>query len=138
MARNTGTFEFPSNFEVKKAAPLDARLSVETKNELTTLPFPYKGMIVSVTDDGNDTGTYVLSGEDGSVLSSWDLLASTTVTSLTFSNQILTITMSDGTSLTAEIPTSSAPIPTASDGESQTAAEVGDQLGTISFSSRSS
>lgn len=138
MARATGTFNFPSNFEVAKAAPLDARLSVETKEDLVTLPFPYKGMIVSVTDDGSDTGTYVLTGDDGSQASSWEPLASTTVTSMAFSDQTLTLTMSDGTTLTAQIASSNAPIPAAPDGQSETPAEVGNQSGTLSFSSRSS
>lgn len=137
MARATGTFTFPANFEVEKAAPLDARLSVETRAELTSLPFPYKGMIVSVTDDGDDTGTYVLTGEDGTVSSSWEPLASSTVTSLQFSNQTLTLTLSDGTSLTAQISGSSAPIPAAPTGESSTSAQVGDQVGTLTISSRS-
>jgi len=137
MARATGTFNFPSNFEVAKAAPLDARLSVETREELTSLPFPYKGMIVSVTDDGEDTGTYVLNGEDGSEASSWEPLASTTVTAMSFANQTLTLTMSDGTTLTTQISSTSAPIPAAPSGESEVGAQVGEDSGTLSFTSRS-
>jgi hypothetical protein len=61
MARTTGTFTFPSNFEVTKAAPLDARASTPLKSELTdgSLPFPYLGMLVAVTEDStSNTGLY--------------------------------------------------------------------------------
>ena len=106
MARNTGTFEFPSNFEVKKAAPLDARTQTGLKSELTGLPFPYKGMIVSVTDDGDNNGTYVLNNADGSLLENWSKIASTTVTSLDYTGNLLTLTMSDGSTVTTTINTS--------------------------------
>lgn len=52
--RIPGVFNFSSNFETLIAAPLDARLTVPVKAALTdgvTIPYPYKGMIVSVTDD---------------------------------------------------------------------------------------
>ena len=75
MARTTGTFEFPSNFEVTKAAPLDARLATGLLSELTdsSLPFPYKGMVVAVTDDSTieNNGVYVLSGADDTDITNW-------------------------------------------------------------------
>ena len=120
MARNTGTFEFPSNFEVKKAAPLDARTQTGLKSELTGLPFAYKGMIVSVTDDGDNNGTYVLNDADGSLLNNWSKIASTTVTDLDYTGNLLTLTMSDGSTVTATINTtgSSVTAPTGQTGAS--------------------
>ena len=117
MARNTGTFEFPSNFEVKKSAPLDARTQTGLKSELTGLPFAYKGMIVSVTDDTDDNnGTYVLNDADGSLLNNWSKIASTTVTDLDYTGNLLTLTMSDGSTVTAIINTSQSSV-TAPSGE---------------------
>jgi hypothetical protein len=74
MARTTGTFTFPSNFEVTKAAPLDARASTPLKSELTdgSLPFPYLGMLVAVTEDStSNTGLYLLSAADATNANSW-------------------------------------------------------------------
>jgi len=136
MARNTGTFEFPSNFEVQKAGPLDARTQTGLKSELTGLPFAYKGMIVSVTDDSNDNnGTYTLNDTDGSVLLNWSKIASTTVESMVYSGSILTLTMSDGATLTTTI--SSAAAPSGAPGASSATTVVGGTSGTISFISAS-
>jgi hypothetical protein len=76
MARTTGTFDFSANFEVNKTAPLDARLTVEDKSELTGLPFAYIGMVVAVTSDSTATnnGVYVLDDTDGTTLSNWKLV----------------------------------------------------------------
>ena len=138
MARNTGTFEFPSNFEVKKAAPLDARTQTGLKSELTGLPFAYKGMIVSVTDDTNDNnGTYVLNDENGTLLSNWEKIASTTVTDLAFAGNLLTLTMSDGTSLTATITPAAASAPTGQTGSSSILTSRNGSVGTLGFSSSS-
>ena len=62
MARNKGTFNFASNFEVLTKAPLDARMRVDTKADLT-LPatwqdgnsniWLYDGAIVSVARDSS-------------------------------------------------------------------------------------
>lgn len=55
-----GLFDFSGNFSTLKAEPLDARMFVNTKAELTQLdswpnsngaPFIYKGMIVSVVEE---------------------------------------------------------------------------------------
>lgn len=76
MSRQKGTYEFSANFEVLKQAPLDARLTVESKSELTGLPFPYLGMLVAVINDSNpeNNGLYVLTGDDpekADVLENW-------------------------------------------------------------------
>jgi len=140
MARNTGTFEFPSNFEVKKAAPLDARTQTGLRSELASLPFAYKGMIVSVTDDTPaNSGTYVLDDADGSVLDNWSKLASTTVSSLSYEGNLLTITMSDGSTATTTIDTagSSVTTPTGVPGASSLSTSIGNKVGTLSFNSSS-
>jgi hypothetical protein len=74
--REKGTFNFSNNLEVKKAAPLDARAATPNIADLTngTLPFPYKGMMVSVTSEANSesNGLYILSGDDASILANWN------------------------------------------------------------------
>jgi len=140
MARNTGTFEFPSNFEVKKAAPLDARTQTGLKSELTGLPFAYKGMIVSVTDDtDNNNGTYALNDTDGSLLNNWSKIASTTVTDLDYTGNLLTLTMSDGSTVTAVINTagSSVTAPTGQTGASSVDTSIDSVSGTLKFTSTS-
>ena len=79
MARELGTFNFSNNFEVLKAGPLDARLAVTELNELTGLPFIYKGMVVAVTDDAvvSNNGVYVNKGT-GDVLADWEQLGAGT------------------------------------------------------------
>ena len=76
MSRTTGTFEFPANFEVKKQAPLDARLTTPLLSELTdsSLPFPYKGMVVAVTDDttSSNNGLYQLIDSDDTDINNWE------------------------------------------------------------------
>ena len=80
MSRTIGTFEFPANFEVKKQAPLDARLTTPLLSELTdsSLPFPYKGMVVAVTDDtsSSNNGLYQLVGTDDTDINNWELVGS--------------------------------------------------------------
>jgi hypothetical protein len=76
MSRTTGTFEFPANFEVTKQAPLDARLTTPLLSELTdsSLPFPYKGMVVAVTDDStsSNNGLYQLIDDDATDINNWE------------------------------------------------------------------
>jgi len=76
MSRTTGTFEFPANFEVKKQAPLDARLTTPLLSELTdsSLPFPYKGMVIAVTDDttSSNNGLYQLIDSDDTDINNWE------------------------------------------------------------------
>ena len=78
MARIPGTFDFSANLEVNKQGPLDARLTVESKSELTGLPFAYIGMIVAVTSDTTpeNNGVYVLEDTDCSSLANWTLIGS--------------------------------------------------------------
>ena len=80
MSRTIGTFEFPANFEVKKQAPLDARLATPLLSELTdsSLPFPYKGMVVAVTDDtsSSNNGLYRLTDSDATDINNWELVGS--------------------------------------------------------------
>ena len=140
MARNTGTFTFPANFEVEKAAPLDARVATGLKADLTGLPFPYKGMIVSVTDDTADNnGTYVLNDTDGSILDNWAKVAGTTVTDLDYTGNLLTITMSDGSTHTTVINTaaSSTTAPTGQVGASSVNTSINSVVGTLTFKSAS-
>ena len=140
MARNTGTFEFPSNFEVQKAAPLDARVQTGLQSDLTGLPFAYKGMIVSVTDDTDDNnGTYVLNDTDGSSLNNWSKIASTTVTDLDYTGNLLTLTMSDGSTVTTVINTaqSSVTAPTGETGASSVNTSINNVAGTLTFTSTS-
>lgn len=61
--RTPGVFNFSANFEALIAAPLDARLTVNTLAALTdgaTIPYPYLGMIVVVTSDStpSNNGVY--------------------------------------------------------------------------------
>jgi hypothetical protein len=80
MARNQGTFDFSANLEVLKQGPLDARLTVEEKTELTGLPFSYIGMVVAVTSDSTpaNNGVYVLEDTDGTVIGNWTQLGTGT------------------------------------------------------------
>ena len=88
MGRTPGSFNFPSNLEVRLSEPLDARTKVALKSDLTTketwtdLPawqspdgnvYLYKGIIVSVTDDPEDlnNGVYLLTGDDYSLEENW-------------------------------------------------------------------
>jgi len=79
MARNTGTFDFPANFEVNKLGPLDARTVTPLACELTdsSLPFAYHGMLVSVTDDTTaNNGLYMLSATDATCVDNWQRIGS--------------------------------------------------------------
>ena len=85
MPRSIGTFNFSSNFETLIQGPLDARLVVPTLSDLTTtsigaIPYPYLGMIVSVTSDGTSTnnGVYILSAFPATNISNWTKLGSGT------------------------------------------------------------
>lgn len=74
MARNTGTFTFPANFEVTKLGPIDARSTTGLKSELTdsSLPFAYLGMVVAVTEDTvENNGLYLLVAADATQIASW-------------------------------------------------------------------
>lgn len=83
MARPTGDVNpFNLNFEIGKQAPIDARTVVALKSELTSTPFAYLGMMISVTSDGANNGVYLLTTGDGTTLSDWDKFSSGTVTDI--------------------------------------------------------
>ncbi|NJO89526.1 MAG: hypothetical protein HC831_11695 [Chloroflexia bacterium] len=74
MSRSTGTFNFAANFEVLTKAPLDARLVVDTKANLTSPEiwedtnnnvWLFKGIVVSVVSDPStsNNGLYFLTDE---------------------------------------------------------------------------
>lgn len=78
MARQKGTFNLGSNIENLASAPLDARMLVKTKAELTdanSFPYFYQGMIVSVQSENK---VYYLIGNDPTTLSNWKELGSGT------------------------------------------------------------
>jgi hypothetical protein len=63
LTRTPGVFNFSANFEALIAAPLDARTTVPYLSHLTdgaTIPYPYLGMVVSVTSDvtASNNGIY--------------------------------------------------------------------------------
>ena len=45
-----GSINFPSNFDVQTTAPLDARLVVDSKDDLTngSIKSPYQGLVVNI------------------------------------------------------------------------------------------
>ena len=71
MARNQGSARIAASLEVEAGAPLDARLVVPLKTDLTsvgTYPYKYKGMIVSVQEEGK---AYMLIGTDPTDADNW-------------------------------------------------------------------
>jgi len=88
MARNRGTFPFSANFEVKTKSPLDARLKVDSLNDLTDVSiwkdsnnsvWLFNGIIVSVANDIDSTknGVYFLKDEiNYTNISSWEKIGS--------------------------------------------------------------
>jgi len=108
--RNTGTFEFPANFEVTKQGPLDARLTTPELVHLTNpntgsagtfLPFRYTGMLVAVTGDtAENNGLYLLTGADASLIASWTKISTgdgVSIASVSSEDGVQIITMSNGT-----------------------------------------
>jgi hypothetical protein len=80
MARNKGLASFSANFEAQIAAPIDARMTVATKNELYQastwqandgLIYTYKGMVVSVNNDTINNGVYILIADDYTSSANW-------------------------------------------------------------------
>ena len=71
MARQQGTFKMNGTIEPKVDAPLDARLKVSTKADLTasgTFPYKYNGMIVVVESEQK---AYMLVGADPTFSTNW-------------------------------------------------------------------
>ena len=86
--RDKGLIGMSMNFEVNMAAPLDSRLLVRKKTDLTDPEtfgrFWYKGMIVTVTDDIDDNnGSYRLSNSLPQLELSW-VKSSASANSLVF------------------------------------------------------
>ena len=71
MSRQQGTFKMNGTIEPKVDAPLDARLQVKTKADLTangSFPYRYRGMIVSVESEEK---AYMLIGADPTFITNW-------------------------------------------------------------------
>lgn len=71
MARKQGTFKMNGTIEPKVDAPLDARLNVKSKADLTasgTFPYRYNGMIVVVESEQK---AYMLIGADPTFSTNW-------------------------------------------------------------------
>ncbi len=80
MARNKGLASFSANFEPQMAAPLDARMLVETKADLLLAAtwlandwngYSFQGMIVSVWNDWDNNGFYMLNAVDFTNEDNW-------------------------------------------------------------------
>jgi len=100
MAREKGTVSFSANFEAQKAAPIDARMLVDTKADLispTTWTandgsiYAYLGMVVSVHSDSTpaNNGVYQLTTLPYTIAGNWIQLGSgssdhSTLTNLTY------------------------------------------------------
>ena len=115
MARIPGTFPFSANYEATIQGPLDARLVVGTLNDLTLstgigyIPYPYKGMIVSVTSDSNanNNGVYVLTDDNNPrVIGSWLKLGSGTGTLVSVTQGTYTTITGSSTNPTIDVNTS--------------------------------
>jgi hypothetical protein len=85
MGRSKGLASFSANFEAQMAAPIDARMVVETQADLTTEAtwqandgsvYSYLGMIVSVTSDTDEAnnGVYRLTGSPITSIDNWEQL----------------------------------------------------------------
>ena len=71
MARTRGSARLAASLEVEAGAPLDARLVVPLKADLTsvgTYSYKYRGMIVSVQEEGK---AYMLIGTDPTDEDNW-------------------------------------------------------------------
>ena len=74
MARSKGSANFAGSLEVLAGAPLDARLVVNSKIDLTaatSYPYKYIGMIVSVKDEER---AYMLIGNDPTDIDNWRIV----------------------------------------------------------------
>lgn len=85
MSRIKGNFSISNNYEVRKAAPFDARMLVKLKSDLTdplswSVIGVYNGMLVSVGEDtAENNGLYILINDnDISNEKSWIKIANET------------------------------------------------------------
>lgn len=118
MARESGVFQFPANFEVEKAGPLDARQVCELLTDLYGLRYTFPGMIAVVTGESNtdDNGIYVMQNQiapdvDGTS-GDWEQVgggSGNPVSDIDYDDatEILTITLTDNTTFTTTITTGS-------------------------------
>ena len=107
MSRQQGIFTFTKNFEVRNAAPLDARMRIPYYSGLTdnsTIPYPYNGMLVSVISDSNSArnGLYFLQDKGTSTTAStntsiWTIVGGTSITGGTLNLTAGTIDFSGAT-----------------------------------------
>ena len=107
MSRQQGIFTFTKNFEVRNAAPLDARMRIPYYSGLTdnsTIPYPYNGMLVSVISDSNSArnGLYFLQDKGTSTTASttastWSIVGGTSITGGTLNLTAGTIDFSGAT-----------------------------------------
>ena len=110
--RFLGAFEFAGNYEVKIEAPLDARVVVGSVIELLapqtpdgTNKYQYFGMLVTVSGDGDNDGTYRLlenygTATDATSIDAWEKLDNINVISGEVVNGDLILTLTDGSSVT--------------------------------------
>lgn len=68
-----GDFNYSYSLNVETAKPLDSRTVVSTKDDLSTIPYTYKGMMVSIA--GTDT-VYILTAENGEDINNWKKVGS--------------------------------------------------------------
>lgn len=102
MARERGTFNFSANLEVKKQAPIDARQTYITYEELTQRPtwvdddgkvWLFKGLIVPVNYNGQNALFMLINPEAYTSTSSWVRLDAAGAESSIYSiNNIYTLT----------------------------------------------
>lgn len=84
MARSKGSANFSGSLEVLAGAPLDARLVVNEKSDLTanaSYPYKYIGMIVSVKTEGR---AYMLIGNDTTVEANWRVVGGDSVETVVY------------------------------------------------------
>lgn len=67
---------FGDGFFIGANKPIDFRMVVNTPADLTTIPYPYRGMLVSVKNDGGFVKTYRLTQDVASPLTNWDIVGS--------------------------------------------------------------
>lgn len=76
MSRQTGSNNFAGTLEILAGGPIDARLVVPTKADLTVsanFPYPYVGMIVSVSGEGK---AYILTATPVTDEDNWEEVGS--------------------------------------------------------------
>jgi len=106
MSRTLGAFDYTQNYEVLNSYPLDARMKTGLYADLqdnVTIPYPYTGMIVAVTDDGSNNGLYICTNKGTAIqyangTTIWERVGSPIITgnTWTYSSDTLNLQMSTG------------------------------------------